>query len=164
MKKTIIRAGQMVVAPPIMLSDDASLSAFDVRSNALNFGYVDGQGRPMAMPFETKGRVDIGIDLMDKEREVINDAFFVTLFRILVEEPQITATEAMLRAQEKGQLLAPTMGRMQSEIGSTIVERELDILLMPTDQAHGRRGLPASDAGRPDGVGRRVQDRVHRRR
>lgn len=146
MKKTIIRQGQLVVAPPLMLSDDASLASFDVRSNALNFGYVDGQGRPLAVPFETKGRVDIGLDLMDKEREVINDAFFVTLFRILVEEPQITATEAMLRAQEKGQLLAPTMGRMQSEIGSTIVTRELDILLT-ADAAIKRMGgvgfLPA---------------------
>jgi hypothetical protein len=116
MSKTVLRAGQMVVAPPIMLSDDASLQAFNVRSNALNHGYVDNQGRPLAIPFQTQGRVDIGLDMMNQRREVINDAFFVTLFRILVEEPQITATEAMLRAQEKGQLLGPPMGRMQTEL------------------------------------------------
>lgn len=128
MKKTIIRAGQMVVAPPIMLSDDASLAPFNLRSNALNYGYVDSQGRAQAQPFQTNGRVDIGLDLMQAEREAINDAFFVTLFRILVEEPQITATEAMLRAQEKGQLLQPTMGRMQSDVGGPLIARELDIL------------------------------------
>lgn len=130
MSKTVLRAGQMVVAPPIMLSDDASLQAFNVRSNALNHGYVDGQGRPLAIPFQTQGRVDIGLDMMNQRREVINDAFFVTLFRILVEEPQITATEAMLRAQEKGQLLGPPMGRMQSELLGPTTERELDILSM----------------------------------
>lgn len=128
MSKTVLRAGQMVVAPPIMLTEDASLQAFNMRSNALNYGYVDSNGRPMAVPFQTQGRVDIGLDMMNQRREVINDAFFVTLFRILVEEPQITATEAMLRAQEKGQLLGPPMGRIQSELLGPTTERELDIL------------------------------------
>lgn len=128
MSKTVLRAGQMVVAPPIMLTEDASLQAFNVRSNALNYGYVDQNGRPMAIPFQTQGRVDIGLDMMNQRREAINDAFYVTLFRILVEEPQITATEAMLRAQEKGQLLAPTMGRIQGEMLGPITEREIDIL------------------------------------
>lgn len=130
MAKTIIRAAQNVVAPPLMLTDDASLSVFNVRSNAMNYGYVDDNGRPMAIPFESKANVNIGLDMMNQRREVINDAFFVTLFRILVQEPQITATEAMLRAQEKGQLLAPTMGRIQAELLGPLVEREIDILSM----------------------------------
>lgn len=130
MSKTVMRAGQMVVAPPIMLTEDASLQAFNVRSNALNYGYVDQNGRPMAIPFQTQGRVDIGLDMMNQRREAINDAFFVTLFRILVEEPQITATEAMLRAQEKGQLLGPPMGKIQSEMLGPVTEREIDILEM----------------------------------
>jgi len=128
MSKTIMRSAHMVVSPPLMLSDDGALQAFNLRPNALNFGALDDQGRPRAVPFETKARIDIGLDMMNQRREVINDAFFVTLFRILVEEPQITATEAMLRAQEKGQLLAPTMGRMQAELLGPMVERELDIL------------------------------------
>ena len=127
MKKSVIRAAQLAVAPPIMLEDDGSLRAFSVRSNALNHGFVK-DGRALAMPFNSGARVDIGIDLMDRERDAINDAFFVTLFRILVDEPQITATEAMLRAQEKGQLLAPTMGRIQAELLGPCVEREIDIL------------------------------------
>ncbi len=128
MEKTILRAGQLVVAPPIMLTDDASLSAFDLRSSALNHGYLDSQGRPLAVPFQSNAKVDFGLDMMEAKRMAVNDAFLVTLFRILVDEPQITATEAMLRAQEKGQLLAPTMGRMQSELLGPLVERELDIL------------------------------------
>lgn len=128
MKKTLIRAGQKVVDPPVMLTDDGALQAFNLRPNALNFGFVDPNGRPLAIPFETRGQVQIGMEMMNAEREVINDAFFVTLFRILVQEPAITATEAMLRAQEKGQLLAPTMGRIQSELLGPMIARELDIL------------------------------------
>jgi len=52
----------------------------------------------------------------------------VTLFQILVETPQMTATEALLRAQEKGALLAPTTGRQQSELLGPIIEREIDLL------------------------------------
>lgn len=129
MKKTILRAAHLQVSPPIMLSDDGALQSFNMRPNALNFGAIDNNGRPMAVPFNNQARVDIGKDLMDEERNAINDAFFVTLFRILVEEPQITATEAMLRAQEKGQLLAPTMGRIQSDLLGPVIEREIDILL-----------------------------------
>ncbi len=39
----------------------------------------------------------------------------------------MTATEAMLRAQEKGQLLAPTAGRIQAEFLGTLILREIDI-------------------------------------
>lgn len=130
MMKTILRAAQLSVAPPIMLTEDASLSAFDLRSNALNHGYLDNQGRAMAQAFRSESKLEIGKELIDTQRAIVNDAFLVTLFRILVDEPQITATEAMLRAQEKGQLLAPTMGRAQAELLGSVVERELDILAM----------------------------------
>lgn len=128
MKKTMLRSAHLAVAPPIMLSDDGALQAFNLRPNALNYGAIDDQGRPRAMPFNNGARIDLNMDLMNAEREIINDAFYVTLFRILVEEPQITATEAMLRAQEKGQLLAPEMGRVQSDFLGPITSRELDIL------------------------------------
>ena len=65
---------------------------------------------------------------MDQRRKVINDAFLVTLFQILVEGPAMTATEVLERAKEKGALLAPTMGRQQSEALGPMIERELDIL------------------------------------
>ena len=62
------------------------------------------------------------------EKEVINDAFLVTLFQILTENPQMTATEVLERTREKGMLLAPTMGRQQSETLGPTIDRELDIL------------------------------------
>lgn len=128
MKKTKLRAAHLAVSPPIMLSDDGSLQAFNLRPSALNFGALDEQGRPRAMPFNNQAKIEIAREEMQDEREAINDAFFVTLFRILVEEPKITATEAMLRAQEKGQLLGPPMGRVQSGLLGPTTEREIDVL------------------------------------
>lgn len=128
MQKTIIRAAHLQVSPPLLLQEDGALQAFDLRPNALNFGGVDEQGRQTVQALKINGRLDIGLDMVQARQRIINDAFLVTLFQILVEQPNMTATEAMLRAQEKGALLAPTMGRQQSEMLGPLIERELDIL------------------------------------
>lgn len=130
MEKTTLRAGHMAVDPPLLLLEDGALQGFQMRPRALNFGGIDGEGRQMVQPLKTGANLPWQIEMNDGKRKLINEAFLVTLFQILVETPQITATEAMLRAQEKGQLLAPTMGRQQSEFLGPIIERELDILAM----------------------------------
>jgi len=128
MSKTVIRAAHKMVDPPLLLQEDGALAAFDMRPSALNYGGVNEQGQQLVHALQTNGRVDIGLDMMEQRRKTINDAFLVTLFQILVDSPQMTATEAMLRAQEKGALLAPTMGRQQSEFLGPIIVREIDIL------------------------------------
>ena len=128
MSKTVIRAAHKMVDPPLLLQDDGILQAFDLRPGALNYGGVDEQGRQLVHPLQSGARIDIGDAMLEQRRQVINDAFLVTLFQILVDAPQMTATEAMLRAQEKGALLDPTMGRQQSEFLGPLIEREIDIL------------------------------------
>lgn len=128
MEKTTIRAAHRAVDPPLLLSEDGALQAFSTRPNALNFGGVDQSGRPMAIPLQTGANLPLAFEMSDQKRKSINDIFYVTLFQILVQNPQMTATEAMLRAQEKGALLAPTMGRQQSEFLGPMISRELDIL------------------------------------
>jgi hypothetical protein len=128
MSKTVMRAAHKIVDPPLLLQEDGVLQAFNTRPGALNYGGVDDQGRQTVVPLATGARVDIGMEMMEQRRKVINDAFLITLFQILVEAPNMTATEAMLRAQEKGALLAPTMGRQQSEMLGPLIEREIDIL------------------------------------
>jgi hypothetical protein len=66
--------------------------------------------------------------MIEEERNLINDAFLVTLFQILTESPQMTATEVIERTNEKGILLAPTVGRQQSEYLGPLIDRELDLL------------------------------------
>jgi hypothetical protein len=128
MSKTVLRAAHKAVDPPLLLQEDGVLQAFNARPSALNYGGINERGEQMVRPLETGGRVDIGLDMMEQRRKVINDAFLITLFQILVDAPNMTATEAMLRAQEKGALLAPTMGRQQSEMLGPMIEREIDIL------------------------------------
>jgi hypothetical protein len=132
MAKTDIRAAHKLIDPPILLHDDGILGGgsmnVNMRPGGLNVGGVNRNGQALMQPFMTGARVDIAKEKMEQRRGAIDDAFLVTLFQILVETPRMTATEALIRAQEKGMLLTPTMGRQQSEALGPLIERELDIL------------------------------------
>ena len=60
---------------------------------------------------------------MTGQRAAVNDALYIRLFQILVQNPQMTATEVVERTNEKGILLAPTVGRQQSEYLGPLIDR-----------------------------------------
>jgi len=126
-KLTMLKQGHRVVDPVLLTHDDGVLDTFSLRPGAVNPGGVNAQGQRMVHELPT-GNLAAGQELMDMERQVINDAFLVSLFQILVDTPAMTATEVLERAREKGALLSPTMGRQQSEMLGPMIERELDLL------------------------------------
>jgi len=128
MNRTTIQAAQLSVLPPLLAHRDGILDAIRLTPAAVNYGGVDDSGRQMIQPLNIGANVNIGLEMMDQKRMVINDALLQTLFQILVDKPNITATEAMLRAQEKGQLIGPTGARIESEFLSNMLYRELDIM------------------------------------
>lgn len=133
-KKTIIKQAHRVVDPVLLAYDDGVLDGFSLKAGALNRGGVNADGRALVQTLPT-GNLSVGDKMMDMERQVINDAFLVTLFQILVDTPQMTATEVLERAREKGMLLAPVSGRLQADFYGPMIEREIDLLeqqgLMP---------------------------------
>ena len=126
-KKTVLKQGHRVVDPVLLAYDDGAVGTFSLRAGAVNPGGVNAQGRALVHALPT-GDIMIGKELMDDERQVINDAFLITLFQILVDNPQMTATEVLERAREKGMLIAPTAGRLQAEFLGPMIEREIDLL------------------------------------
>ncbi|HEM7801976.1 TPA: hypothetical protein U2L32_002516 [Burkholderia cenocepacia] len=128
MAKTNIRGAQKLVDPPLLASEDGALEGFDLRSGSLNWGGLDEKGNEMVKPLLTGKQAQIGIEFAQDTRQTINQWFYVTLFQILVDSGDMTATEVLQRAQEKGVLLAPTLGRTQSELLGPMIAREVDIL------------------------------------
>lgn len=126
-KKTMLKQGHRVVDPILLAHDDGVLDAFSLKPGAINAGGVSADGRPLVHALPT-GNLSMGKELMDDERSLINDGFLVSLFQILTESPQMTATEVLERTREKGILLAPTIGRQQSEYLGPMIDREIDIL------------------------------------
>lgn len=128
MKRTLLKQGQKAVDPVLIGFDDGIVNGrVDMRPGAYNPGGVDSQGRKLIQTLDV-GRVDIGAELLQAEQRDIEDAFFVKLFQILVDTPEMTATEVMERVAEKAALLAPTMEQMQSEDLAPMIEREIDVL------------------------------------
>ncbi len=126
-KKTILKQGHRAVDPVLLAHDDGIIDTFSLRPGSINAGGVDANGRALIQALPT-GNVQIGREMMNDEKATINDAFLVTIFQILSETPTMTATEVLERTREKGILLAPTMGRQQSEYLGPLIEREIDIL------------------------------------
>lgn len=127
MKKTILKQGQKAVDPPLLANDDGVLSGrLDMRPGKVNYGGVTADGKKLVHAMDT-GNFNVAENLLSDERGDINDSFFVTLFQILTETPEMTATEVMERVAEKASLLSPTMGRLQAELLGPMIDREIDI-------------------------------------
>lgn len=128
MRKSDLRARHMATDPPVLTASERGLRKPLIKPSAVNYGALDANGNPLVKPYMNGARVDVSNDAMSKSHEIINDIFLVTLFQILVDTPQMTATEVLQRAQEKGALLSPTAGRQQSEALGPMIEREIDLL------------------------------------
>lgn len=126
-KKTMLKQGHRVVDPIILTHDDGILDTLSMKPGSAVSGGVNAAGQRLVHELPV-GSLAAGQELMDMERSVINDVFLVNLFQILVETPAMTATEVLERTREKGMLIAPTMGRQQSERLGPQIERELDLL------------------------------------
>lgn len=127
-KKTVLRAGQKEVDPPLLLTDDGALSPFDLRPAALNSGALSDQGVALVQPLKVGANIPLGLELMQLENQEIEDSFLVTIFQILTENPQMTATQVLEIAQQKAVLLAPVMGRQHAEDLGPLITREIDIV------------------------------------
>jgi hypothetical protein len=126
-KKTMLKQGHRVVDPVLLAHDDGVIDAFNMEPGSLNPGGVSKDGRLLVQPLPV-GNVQAGKEFMDDECNLIKDTFLVSIFQILTENPEMTATEVMERTREKGILLAPTIGRQQSEYLGPLIDREIDIL------------------------------------
>ncbi len=126
-KKTMLKQGHLATDPIILAHDDGIVDLYDGVPGSVIPGGISKDGRSLVQALPV-GNLSVGQELMQEEVKLINDSFLVTLFQILVETPEMTATEVLERTREKGILLAPTIGRQQSEYLGPMIERELDIL------------------------------------
>lgn len=161
--KHTLRAVQQWTNPPIGIPSDGVVRRPNLNPGAVNPGAIDSEGRSRIQPIVTAQNPSFIQQVLEVKREQLRESLFVNLFQILVENPQMTATEALLRANEKGELLGPAGAKIQAGL-SRLVERETGIL--------GRKGVfagggplapPASLGGRGFGVRFRAPlDRLRR--
>ena len=125
-KVTFLKQGHRAADPVLLMADDR-LVGMDMRPGAQNKGGVDSQGRALVHTLPT-GDIQISEKMMGEERSIIDDVFLVSLFKVLSEHPNMTATQVIELVNEKGMLVAPTLGRQHTEYVGGMVPREFDLM------------------------------------
>jgi len=126
-KITFLKQGHRAADPVLLMADDG-IVGMDLRPGAQNKGGVTSDGKLLVHTLPT-GDIGISEKMMGEERGIIDDVFLVSLFKVLSEHPNMTATQVIELVNEKGMLVAPTLGRQHTEYVGGLVERELDLLV-----------------------------------
>lgn len=127
MNKSALQASQQMVKPPLATMAGMYNSRLNLNPGAINPGYIDDAGRLKAQPLITNQNPSFAENLMELKRAGIRRSMYVDLFQTLVQNPQMTATEALIRANEKGELLGPAGAKIEAA-HSKCTEREIDII------------------------------------
>jgi len=125
-KRIILKQGHRAVDQVLLMHDDG-LAAFSLKPGSMNPGTVSSDGRPLVVPLPG-GNVQVGLEMMQEEDQIIDSAFLVDLFKLLLDDPKIfTATQVTEMIAQRGILISPTVGRQQSEYLGPKIDRELDL-------------------------------------
>jgi hypothetical protein len=93
---------------------DDGIVGMDLRPGRAEQGRRVADGKPLVHVLPT-GDIQISEKMMAEERGIIDDVFLVSLFKVLSEHPNMTATQVIELVNEKGMLVAPTLGRQHTE-------------------------------------------------
>jgi hypothetical protein len=128
-KRTFLKAGHRAADPVLLTTDDGIVDP-SLRPGALNKGGMSQDGKPLIGTIPI-GNIQISKEMMAEEKALIEDAFLVNLFQLalnLKDLPQMTATQVIEITNQKGILLAPTVGNQEDDLGH-MIERELDVAM-----------------------------------
>ncbi|MDP2876751.1 MAG: portal protein [Holophaga sp.] len=120
MKRLLLEAGQLSVAPPYLVPDDGFIGRFSFKPRALNYYRKDSQGSAADFrPLELGGDPRFDLELFKATREDINQPFHTDLFlsvqRRIASGSTPTATEITELAGERMFLLTPLLVNEQVE-------------------------------------------------
>lgn len=133
-----LRASQQFIDPPLALPPKGQLGRINLNSRALNYGALTSRGDLLVRPIITAQAPTFAQAILEARRNNTRETLYLNLFQYLMTNPSMTATEALLRDQERAMILGPAGSKLQEAQGF-LVERELAIL--------GRRGF--YDSGGP---------------
>lgn len=125
-KRTFLKQGHRAADPVLLLADDGVVG-MDLRPGAQNKGGVSADGKPLVHVLPS-GDIQISKEMMGEERAIIDEVFLVTIMKTLVDNPNMTATQVIQLVNERGMLVAPTLGRQRTEYVNGLVERELQLM------------------------------------
>lgn len=120
MEKSIIKAAQKITDPPLQVPDEGFLLPLKTEPGSL---IMKEANVPNIEPLYVQGNVPWSLDLANQKREAIRKSFYSDWLKMEKENKEMTAYEVADRRNEKLQLIAPMMGRLQTEQLDPIIKR-----------------------------------------
>ncbi len=121
MVKSNLMAAEAAINPPLQIEADTEYGSPDFSAGAINFYQQGSQGfRNLADRQDAR----FAIEAIQAVQDQIRRSFFVDQLQ-LVGTADMTATEVLQRQDEKGRLLAPSLGRVREELIGPIMDRAL---------------------------------------
>jgi hypothetical protein len=136
MERTLIRAGQKVVDPPLQVPDEGFLTQINTAPGSI---LIKEPGAEHIEPLLTGANLQWGLEQAEQKRIVIRNAFHAAWLKMEKENKEMTAFEVADRRNEKLMLLAPMMGRLQMETLGPMLRRIYSLL-------HARGHFPPAPA------------------
>lgn len=135
MVKTVLKAAEKIVDPPLMLPDDGFVMPIKTTPGSLNYFRAGMKPTDRIQPIETKGNVPIGIELLNALRQQLIRVFYVEwmIMPSDLKDPassgkDVTATYVLQQRDEKMRLLSPVLARMQAEFLGPLIDRVFAML------------------------------------
>jgi len=125
--KNSLLSAQQLTRPPVGTSDDSTMQRPNLNPGAINFGALDAQGNLKIKPIVTAQNPSLVQALLEGSRNQIKEGLYTNLWQILLNKGEMTATESLIRANEKGELLGPIGTKIQSGL-SAMTDAALTIL------------------------------------
>jgi hypothetical protein len=122
MEDTAIRK---MIDPPTLVTERGLISDLDLRPGGQT---VVRDIEKSIKAFLAEGRIDFSKMSLDDMRKSIREAFHNDELQ-LRDSPQMSATEAQIRYELMNRVLGPTMGRIQNQLLSPILDRTFKSLL-----------------------------------
>ena len=149
MRRTILRAAQKAVDPPLLIPNDGFMQPINLNPNSPNYYDANLPGKIEFL--ESKGRFDIGETNMHDTQMAITRAFYVDAMQLpggfmpgaKNQNTYMSATEASIRRENGMRVMGPMVSRMQTEFLGPVITRVYDILKK-------RRSLAPAPAGIKD--------------
>jgi hypothetical protein len=128
MEFTILKQWQMAVAPPIVVPSDGFIGKLRNEPNAI--WYKD----PSAADFEVqtlehKGKLEGAENKSEQKREFIRRTFYADWVKLMPKKERQTAYEISELVEQQLRMMAPMLGRLQTEFFIPRIQRSYELLL-----------------------------------
>lgn len=113
--------------PNYLASEDDLIERRFLNNGVLIQGGLDSNGHERVKELISHAQTPLTLEMIQDFRTVINEGFNLNLFQILVNKPNMTATEVLQRAQEQGTLLGSFTSRREKEFLSPLIVKEVEL-------------------------------------